>query len=49
MRSTLKFAIVVAILASTVLLYRRLSTTESVADVTDTTDIDTKTADATGD
>ena len=54
MRSTLKFAIAVAVLASTVLLYRRLTTADPVADPTDvdatagTTDA-TTTAAATGD
>ena len=35
MRSTLKFAIAVAVLASTALLYRRLTTTGSVDDPAD--------------
>lgn len=44
MKATLKVAIVIAIIASTALLYRRLSTTESIDDGTT---IDTTTADAT--
>ena len=44
MRSTLKLGIAIAILASTVLAYRRFTTTESVAD---STAIDAATEDAT--
>lgn len=47
MRSTLKFAIAVAVLASTVLLYRRLTTTGPVDAPTDVEDATAGTTDAT--